>query len=343
MVAATRRLSVVIPVYEVEDYLTDCLDSILEQSYAGVEVIAVDDASSDKRSEILKTPEQAARGVQVLHSNHVGPGHARNVGLEHASGEYVWFVDADDVIPPGTLQAIADVIERNRPDVLLVGFEYLEPSGQTRASPVRDLLRQAPSGCFRLSEWPDAISMTATVWSKVFRRDFLKESAISFPRGIHEDVPVSFAALLGARKIAALSRVCYLYRQRPGSFMATASAGHFDIFRSYQQVFEIADKQQSDGAVSITGRVRTALFDRAISHYTTNLDGHGGERVPTADRRQYFTMMHDDFHAYRPTGYRRPHGLRGLKYWLIERNAYLAYSVLTPINDIRARMLQSTT
>jgi CDP-glycerol glycerophosphotransferase len=345
-------ISVIIPVHDVAEYLDDCLDSVLGQSLAAVEVIAVESASRDRSGAILDARAQADPRLHAMHIAQHGPGRARNAALAQAAGEYVWFVDADDIIPPGSMAAIAETIENERSDVILIDFAFLYPGGQTKASPGRDLLREAPAGSFSLVTWPAVIGLTATVWSKVFRRDFLLGLGISFPDGIHEDVPVSFGALLSAKRIRAMNRVCYHYRQRPGSFMASATQQHFDIFGSYRQVFDLAEKLQSNGAggidgaggstdeVRITDEVRTALFERAIGHYATNLDGDGGGRVPRCDRRRYFTMMHDDFIAYRPAAYHPPGGFRGLKYRLIERNAYRAYAVLARVNRARVQVMR---
>jgi CDP-glycerol glycerophosphotransferase len=329
-------ISVIIPVHDVEPYLGECLDSVLGQSFGDIEVIAVESDSADKSGAILDDHARADPRLRARHVPGHGPGRARNVALGEATGRYVWFVDADDLIPPGSLQAITEAIGNEPCDVLLFDYACLYPGGQTKARPGRDLLPGAPAGSFSLAGWPDAISLTATVWSKVFRRGFLLDSGISFPDGIHEDVPVSFGALLGAAKIRVLSRVCYLYRQRPGSFMATASERHFDIFRSYRQVLDMAAKWQPNDDAGSVDKVRTALFVRAIGHYATTLEG--GRRVPRGDRRRYFAMMREDFVAYRPAGYRPPEGLSGLKYRLIARNAYLLYSAATRVNRGRLRV-----
>jgi CDP-glycerol glycerophosphotransferase len=329
-------ISVIVPVYNVEDYLAECLDSVLGQSLGDIEVIAVDGHSTDSSGAILDAAALADRRVRASHQGaKMWPGQARNAGLAAARGDYVWFVDADDALPPGSMQAVADAVVRCGPDVVLVGFECLGADGRTRPSPGPDLLGRAPAGCFRLADWPGAIALTATVWSKVFRREFLLGLGTPFPPGIHEDVPVSFAALLRAERISALDRVCYRYRQRAGSFMATPSDHHFDIFGSYRQALDLAASRQAAGDAGITGQVSAALFERAVGHYATNLDG---ERVPRPLRRRYFAQMHQDFVARRPVGYRRPGGVRGLRYWLIERNLYPAYAAAVPVNRLRVRI-----
>ena len=189
-----------------------------------------------------------------------------------------------------------------------------------------------------------------TVWSKVIRREFLLGLQVPFPDGIHEDVPVSCAALLSAAKISVQSRVCYRYRQaRRGSFMIQSTEAHFDIFRSYREVFDLVAKRQADGDPAITGPVATALFERAIWHYTTIL-GNGGwgigrmggsGLVPRRLHRRFFSTMHEDFLKYRPDGYRFPGGARGAKFRLIERDAYWIYAVLEPVNRMRVRLQQA--
>jgi CDP-glycerol glycerophosphotransferase len=186
-----------------------------------------------------------------------------------------------------------------------------------------------------LAERPALINRTMTVWSKVFRREFLLGLGVCFPPGIHEDVPVSCAALLGAERIALLDRVCYLYRRRRRSFLATTSMDHFSIFSSYEQV--LARLGAGAGPAGGTG-VRTALFGRAIEHYSTVL---ASGLVPRGARRAFFRRMAADYRRYRPAGYRRPPGLRGMKFALIERDAYRAYLVLGPLNNARVAVRQA--
>jgi CDP-glycerol glycerophosphotransferase len=340
---AKPTISVILPVYAVEEYLGACLDSILDQpppGDAGLEVIAVDDASPDRCGAMLDARARQDPRLRVVHlSRNGGPGPARNEGLARASGDYIWFVDADDQAAHGALAAITARLEQDRPDVLLIDYEELHPSGRTAPSPGRDLLRAAPAGAFTLAGRPELINLTMTSWSKLIRRGFLDRIGLSFPDGIHEDVALTCALLLGAERLGALPRVCYRYRQRPGSFMATASAGQLNIFRSYETVFALV--AAADPAVP--GPVRAAVFERAIWHYATVLGGRGGRGglVPRAARRAFFERMHEDFVRYRPPGYRNPPGLRGVKFGLVERNAYGIYFALEPVNRVRVLLAQA--
>jgi CDP-glycerol glycerophosphotransferase len=331
---AQPTISIIIPVYAVEEYLGACLDSIMRQAPANTEVIAVDDASPDGCGRFLDARAKEDPRLRVLHlTDNAGPGNARNMGLAQAAGEYVWFVDADDVLADDGLAAIAARLEQDRPDVLLIGYENLYPDGGTGPGPGLALIRAAPAGPFTLAEQPHLIHLTMTSWSKVIRRAFLAGLGMAFPEGIHEDVLLTCAMLLRAQRVSALPRACYRYRQaRPGSFMATASSAQLRIFCSYERVFALV----AGADPPLAREVRAALFERAIWHYTTVLP-----LAPRAARRAYFRRMHEDFVRHRPLGYRHPPGVRGVKFRLVERNAYGMYSVLEPVNQLRVLLARA--
>jgi CDP-glycerol glycerophosphotransferase len=340
---AAPLISVVLPVGNVAEYLPACLDSVLgpgPAGQAGLEVIAVDDASDDSCGPILDRRAGQDPRLQVIHlAGNAGPGPARMRGLAEATGTYVWFVDPDDLLADGGLAAVTAGLDGGPADVLLIDYLILDSSGQAQPSPGA-ALRAAPRGAaapatLTLADRPALIDRTMTVWSKVFRREFLLGLGVCFPPGIHEDVPVSCAALLGAERIALLDRVCYLYRRRRRSFLATTSMDHFGIFSSYEGVFARLDA--GTGGAAGTG-VRAALFGRAIEHYSTVL---ASGLVPRGARREFFHRMAADYRRYRPAGYRRPPGLRGMKFALIERGAYRAYLVLGPLNNARVAVARA--
>ncbi|MGH3304814.1 MAG: glycosyltransferase family 2 protein [Streptosporangiaceae bacterium] len=344
------RISVVIPVYGVAEFLPCCLDSILASGDPDLEVIAVDDASPDSAGQILagRAADDPRLRVITLDRNR-GQGHARNHGLDAAAGDYVWFVDGDDALAAGAIAAVSSTLARVGPDVLLVDWESWHDrpgrAGRAEPNPDRALLRTVPRRGCTLADQPRLINLTMTAWSKVYRRDFLRGLGVSFAAGIHEDIPVTCAALLSAEVVAAVDRVCYRYRRRPGSAMTTTSARQLAVFDAYGRVFERLARRDAAGQPA-TGAVRAAVFERAMWHYTTVLEttGPGVGRfglpglVPRSDRRRFFRRMHEDFVRYRPAGYRHPPGPRGAKLRLVERNAYVAYSLLEPLNQARVAL-----
>jgi len=335
--AATPLISIVFPVGDVAKFLPECLDSVLgpdPAGQAGLEVIAVDDASSDGCGHILDSRADRDPRLRVIHlTESAGPGPARMRGLAEAAGTYVWFVDPDDLLADGALAAVTGRLASCRPDVLLIDYLIRRGSGRTEPSPGAALLAVPPAAAatLTLAERPALINRTMTAWSKVFRREFLTGLQVCFPPGIHEDVQVSCAALLSAERIALLDRVCYVYRRRRHSFLATTSMAHFGIFPAYESVFALMD-------AGVSAAVRAAVFGRAIEHYSTIL---ANGLVPRRARQEFFHRMAADYRRYRPAGYQRPPGLRGMKFALIERGAYGAYRILGPLNNARAAMARA--
>jgi CDP-glycerol glycerophosphotransferase len=339
------QISVVLPVFNGAEYLQACLDSILQQSFSDIEVIAVNGGSDEKAvREILDRGAEQDHRLRVVHEGKIGPGRARNTGVENARGEYLWFVDADDLLPPDSLRAVAVAARLHMPDVLVTDFEYLLPGGNSKPSPGKEIIAAAAGANYTLAQKPELLDLTMTSWSKVVRREFFISTGIKFAPGIHEDVPITCALLLDANHISVLDRVCYYYRQRRrGAFMTTTSRKHLDIFDSYRGVLDDLEKRLADDDGSVTPAVRDALFRRAIWHYTTLLRTGGlgigpvgiSGLVPRSVHRGYFRNMHDDFERYRPPGYRAGKGARAAMFRLIEHDHYWIYSVLEPVNKLR--------
>ena len=308
------RLSVVVPVYRVEAYLKQCLDSVLTGGDR-VEVIAVDDASPDRCGELLDAYAVDHPGLRVLHLPHnVGLGLARNAGLDEATGDYVWFVDSDDWLPPGSVGAVLDALDAARPDVLLIDHLRVHEDGRSKPDASSPLLAGEPTLARMLA-------VQHTAWNRIVRREFLLRNGLRFGPGWYEDVSFSHPVLLAAERIAALDRVCYLYRiGRPGAITATRSDRHFEAFEQYDRLQEWAAGQD------LPPEIRAQLFTLMISHLLV-VAGNDGRMHP-ADRRRFFRQTTALYRRRRPAGYRPPGGMGGLKHRLVAAGAYPIYALL---------------
>jgi CDP-glycerol glycerophosphotransferase len=330
-------ISIVLPVYQVEDYLRPCLDAIAGQSFSAFEVVAVDDCSPDGCGAILDEYARNDPRIRVVHlERNVGLGEARNAGFERTRGEYVWFLDSDDWIADEALAAIAGRLASSRPDVLFVDYARVLPSGRVESNPRRHLLSEPPPpDVLDLRSRPSVLQLMMTAWNKVIRRDFLADLGLRFGRGLYEDLPVTYPILMAAQRIALLDQVCYFYRERrEGAITATVSDRHFDVFGQYEKIFGFLDDR---GAA--VEEFRAQMFDRAIWHYTTIIEDPG--RVPAARRREFFGRMAEHFARFRPPGYSYPPGARGTKFRLVERDAFRLFSTLLPANRIRLTSRQT--
>nr|WP_254812626.1 glycosyltransferase [Streptomyces cavourensis] len=195
-----------------QSFLRECLDSILEQSFRDIEVIAVNDCSPDRCGEIVDEYAEADSRVRALHlPENVGLGLARNAGMEIARGDYLFFLDSDDTLTPGSLQLIADRLsDTTDPDVLI--FDYARTfwwGGVTRNSLASVFQSKGPE-VFTAKQRPDFLTLLMVVWNKVYRREFIEQRGFEFPPGYYEDTPWTFPVLMAAERIAALDH-------RPGT------------------------------------------------------------------------------------------------------------------------------
>ncbi|GCB48845.1 bifunctional glycosyltransferase/CDP-glycerol:glycerophosphate glycerophosphotransferase [Streptomyces sp. NL15-2K] len=291
------RFSVIIPCFKVQGFLRECLDSVLEQSYRDIEVIAVNDCSPDGCGAILD--EYAARDarVRVLHlPENVGLGRARNAGMPHATGDFLFFLDSDDTLTPGALRAMADrLAEASDPDVLVFDYARTYWWGGTRRNVLAHVLAEAGDGCFTVAERPEILDLLMVVWNKVYRRDFVEREGFSFPPGYYEDTPWTFPVLLSAERIATLDRICLNYRQRrQGNILSTTSRKHFDIHDQYERVFAYV------GSRPRLASWRPYLHAKMGEHCLDILSKP--DRLPPSDKGEFFRRTARMFREHKPPG-----------------------------------------
>ncbi|BCJ44035.1 hypothetical protein GCM10010168_68380 [Actinoplanes ianthinogenes] len=326
-------LTVVVPVYAVEGFLAACLDSIraglTPEANASVEVIAVDDASPDRCGAMLDAYAAEHGGLRVLHlSSNVGLGLARNAGLAEATGRYVWFVDSDDRLPPGSVHAVLERLRESAPDLLLV--DHLREHADGRLEPdASSPLLAGPATVDRL------LGVQHTAWNRITRRGLLTEHGLRFPAGWYEDIPFSNPVLIAAERVEVLNRVCYHYRVgRPGAITATRSERHFEAFEQYDELHERLDRLGAPPAV------RSRAFTLMINHLLV-VAGNDARMHPSC-RRRFFRGIVRQYRRHLPSGYRRPAGAAGLKHRLVEANSYALYSALRGMYRLTALRQRST-
>ena len=216
-------ISVIVPIYNVEDYLQQCLESLAVQIHQDFEVVCVIDGATDSSPDIAERFAAADARFKVVRKENGGLSSARNFGVQHASGDYLAFVDADDLVTPDFCERIVAAFEDAKADALIFGASLVPPEATT------DWFNCALSPESKIyegfsSELMFSPANTPFVWHKAVRRDALADAGVEFDETIlfGEDVVFLFALYPRMKRVASIPDKLYLYREsREGSFMAT--------------------------------------------------------------------------------------------------------------------------
>ena len=217
-------ISIIIPVYNVVPYLKRCIDSVLHQTYRHIEIILVDDGSTDYSGEICEEYAKKDPRIIVIHKANGGLSDARNVGIVKASGDYIAFIDSDDYVCGRYIERLLHRLLKNNADIVICdyfrGVEERFPvntkqHGETQIFNSKDILKQ----------WHGKYKHIETMaWNKLYRKALFTENNIFFPVGcLFEDVYITHLLIDKAEKIVIMNEKLYYYFQRQGSTMHTVS------------------------------------------------------------------------------------------------------------------------
>lgn len=217
------KISVIVPVYNVEGYLAECIDSILGQTFEGFELILVDDGATDGSGAICDSYAAKDSRIRILHKENGGLSSARNAGIEIASGEYIAFIDSDDVVHPDYLKDMVAIAEKEGADLVACSFIRGEQYIWHDIDEMQDEALDIRTGQEILNRMNDNDVVVTVAWNKLYHRKFFKDYALRYPEGkIHEDMFLTPQILYHADKMVITSHKLYFYRQRPNSIMSAA-------------------------------------------------------------------------------------------------------------------------
>ena len=211
-------ISIIIPVFNVKNYLSRSVEAILANDTAGCELILVDDGSSDGSERMCDDYAAAHPGlIRVIHQKNSGPGCARNTAISAARGDWFLFVDSDDRLAPDALTRLRAAVEREPADVYSFQF-YKEP---LEGAPTEQMSGETPAGIsFALREHPEFLLSQPSCWLRLWHRSVFEDNGIEFPAVVwYEDIRTVTKLLAKAKKIVNLPDHLYYYLDRPGSIM----------------------------------------------------------------------------------------------------------------------------
>lgn len=208
-------VSIIIAVYNAQEYLGECLEALLQQSYKNIEILLVDDGSTDDSYKICTKYANKYSSVQVYQKKNEGSASARNLGLEYASGEYIIFVDADDTVAVDYIEKLHLTIQGY--DVVICGFDRFDETG-IQVKKILDVVGEV-SKEFVYEHTFSSNMITGAAWNKLFRADIIRENDLKFSREIFKSEDTLFAAEYYAycKNYVYIPENLYHYRMNPQS------------------------------------------------------------------------------------------------------------------------------
>ena len=318
------RFSIVVPVYNVQEYLQACLDSILANDCSDCEIILVDDGSTDGICPELCDKNAALHPelIRVIHQENRGLGGARNTGLEAAKGDYVLFVDSDDTLAPETLSVLSGEVDKTHADVY--SFNLYSHDGEGKGH----VIETAPfrEGVFTLSENPEFLFSLPAAWARLWRKDLFINTSIRYPDRVwYEDIRTSTKLFAVASSIVTIPNALYRYLARQGSIMRSKNVERcreiMDAFDDIMQWFDergLAERYREQLCRLAIDHIRLAAMVRVIrsdvhSPVLKELEHYMYVKFPMWEQNSYISLL--------PAKHR-------LLLWLMKKKQYLFIKLL---------------
>lgn len=203
-------VSIIVPIYKVEQFLARCLDSIIAQQYRPLEVILVNDGSPDGCGDIIRRYESQSPIFQSIWQENKGLSAARNAGIAQATGKYIALIDSDDYVEPTYISGLVDIAEQKNADVAICNFYIDFPNGFKIPFPLMTLQRSI-SGDETAQNALRLLRIPAFAWNKLYRRELFTDHGISYPPIYYEDVATTSRLMIQARNVAITIKPYYHY------------------------------------------------------------------------------------------------------------------------------------
>ena len=262
----TPLISVIVPVYRVEEYLERCVKSILSQTYKNLEVILVDDGSPDQCPAICDACAEKDARVKVIHQENKGLSGARNAGIDAASGEYLAFVDSDDYVSPHFIEELYQLLQDTGCAIGQCRFSYVKGDGPVEEGDSAFCIYRGESLMEQLYGPEEKATCFVVAWNKLYRAELFKETGIRYPEGrIHEDEATTYRLFHEAKKLAFLDRALYgYYTENGGSITSVFSAKRLQWLTAHEERIAFFKK---NGYEKLLPAAYRKLCDACITFY----------------------------------------------------------------------------
>lgn len=283
-------ISVIVPIYRVEKFLPQCIESVLNQTFTDFELILVDDGSPDRCPAICDEAAERDARVRVIHQANAGLSAARNAGIEAAHGAWLSFVDSDDYIAPHFCEKLYQTAQRTNADCVMCSVQNVDESGKLIDSALMRVADEVKTGREVLRKiGRDDVTPYLTAWNKLYRRKLF--NTLRYPAGRqNEDVFVFAELFCQVQRAVCVAEPLYFYRKRIGSIMnSVVTLRNLDEMWAYVNCFEHLQQDDEESTLKETEK-RVFAKLTGVYYRVTEEDRHSN-KMKQAKKAQWNIAM----------------------------------------------------
>lgn len=288
------EISIIVPAFNVAEFLEKCLDSLLVQSLHDIEIICINDGSADKTAEILNAYQSKDSRIKVIHKDNSGYGHSMNVGLKTAAGNYIGIVEPDDFVANDMFEKLHHLAMKHDADVVKSDFFYYF----TRENQVRTagkISRSLADKVITAKEFPQILKIMPSIWSAIYRREFLEKHQIKFletPGASYQDTSFAFKTLALADRIVFTPEAYLYYRQDNENSSVHSVKKVFHICREYDELTDFLSRHPE-----VKSYANAYKLIKQYRAYLWNV-----KRIDPEFRDQFIEVFADSFEKFHRNG-----------------------------------------
>jgi len=281
-------VSVIVPIYNTEKYLDECIDNIVRQTYKNLQIILVNDGSTDSSGKRCDEWKEQDERILVIHQKNKGLSAARNIGIDRSRGEWLVFIDSDDVVGSNYVLCLYELVQKY--NVLIAQCERGDLQQRTEQS------EKITDKVMKSNEFLISFQYQTTAWGKIYKKELFEKER--YPVGkIHEDMAVTYKLVYAAQKIAVTNEILYFVRKRAGSITGKKKfyKERLDVLQFYKEQIEFYKEKKEKELVK---RVRREYAYALLNNYSKTKDELGDKETALKLKKEYqgicFQVVRED-------------------------------------------------
>lgn len=288
------KVSIIVPIYNVEKYLKTCIESILNQTLKEIEIICINDGSTDTSLDILNSFSEKDKRIRIINKSNSGYGATMNIGLSVAEGQYIGIVEPDDYIKENMFEELYILAEKNSADIVKSDFYYYFGE-RNQARKTGKISRYFANRVTSVKKYPELLKIQPSIWSAIYKKELIDKHKIKFletPGASYQDTSFAFKCLSLAQRLYFTTNAYLYYRLDNENSSVNSKSKVFAICKEFDEITDFLNSN-----IEIKNSVNGIKLIRQYQTYFWNL-----KRIDSSLREEFIDKFSDTFKTYYENG-----------------------------------------